>query len=121
MNTATWVVQIILGILFLLHGLLYTVPALSTTNLRATELGPSCSDSMPALRATPSRAASSTTVRLAISGLPERCPSAHRRNNLADRLAGDGRRALVFDERYVLRVSQNPVAAIRRQAQHVIL
>ncbi len=29
MNTAAWVVQTILGILFLLHGLLYVVPALS--------------------------------------------------------------------------------------------
>ncbi len=29
MNAATWIVQLILGILFLLHGLLYTVPTLS--------------------------------------------------------------------------------------------
>jgi hypothetical protein len=37
MNTATWFVQIILGILFLLHGLLYTVPALSRTMDRQRE------------------------------------------------------------------------------------
>jgi len=30
MNTTTWVVQVIVGILFLLHGLLYAIPALSS-------------------------------------------------------------------------------------------
>ena len=37
MNTTTWVVQIILGILFLLHGLLYTVPGLSRSMDRQRE------------------------------------------------------------------------------------
>src|SRR5260370_11494219 len=37
MSTAAWVVQIILGILFLLHGLLYAVPALSRSMDRQRE------------------------------------------------------------------------------------
>ncbi len=37
MNTAAWVVQTILGILFLLHGLLYVVPALSRSMDRQRE------------------------------------------------------------------------------------
>jgi putative oxidoreductase len=37
MSTAAWVGQIVLGILFLLHGLLYAVPALSRTLDRQRE------------------------------------------------------------------------------------
>src|SRR6266849_5222779 len=37
MNTPAWVVQTILGILFLLHGLLYVVPALSRSMDRQRE------------------------------------------------------------------------------------
>ena len=37
MNTPAWVVQTILGILFLLHGLLYAVPALSRSMDRQRE------------------------------------------------------------------------------------
>jgi|SRR5712692_2094121 len=37
MSTAAWVVQTILGILFLLHGLLYAVPALSRSMDRQRE------------------------------------------------------------------------------------